>query len=74
MSNDKVKYVDNWKSKNVDRIVIQSRKALSLPDKLDTAVKMGKAPSKQAYIIAAVLAALERDGIDAPTKLNNDDV
>ena len=57
-----LEYITKWKLENTDRIVIQPRKDLNLPDRIRQAVVTGRAASRQDYIINAVLAALERDG------------
>ena len=61
-SKQNITKIDAWKADNVDRIVIQPRKARKLPERLGKAVEKGLAASKQDYIIKAVEAALERDG------------
>ena len=55
--------IDRWKHEKTDRIQVSSRKEDRLPERIEAAVAAGKAKSRQAYIIAAVKAALERDGI-----------
>ena len=62
-SKQDLKKIDEWKAANVDRIVIQPRKALRLPQRLQEAVSRGEAASKQEYIIKAVEAALARDEV-----------
>ena len=61
-SKQNITKIDAWKAENLDRIVIQPRKARKLPERLSKAVEKGLAASKQDYIIKAVEAALERDG------------
>ena len=58
--------IQEWKTKNVDRIVIESRKDRQLPDRIRAAVAEGKASSRQEYILNAVEAALDRDGFPRP--------
>ena len=57
-----LEYIAKWKLENTDRIVIQPRKDLDMPDRIRQAIVAGRAASRQDYIINAVLAALERDG------------
>ena len=62
-SKQNLKRIDDWKAGNIDRIVIQPRKGLKLPQRLQSAVEGGNASSKQEYIIKAIQTALDRDGI-----------
>ena len=57
-----LEYIAKWKLENTDRIVIQPRKDVRLPGRIQQAIEAGRAASRQDYIINAVLAALERDG------------
>ena len=62
-SKQNLKRIDDWKAANVDRIIVQPRKGLKLPQRLQSAVDNGKASSKQEYIIKAIQTALDKDGI-----------
>lgn len=48
---------------NLDRIIIQAQKTINLPGRLKMAVEAGKAPSRQAYIINALISHLKKDGL-----------
>ncbi len=61
-SKQNIEKIGEWKAKNVDRIVFEPRKEKQFPARLAAAIEAGKAASRQEYIIAAVEAALERDG------------
>ena len=65
-SKQNISKIGEWKAGNVDRIVFETRKEKQFPARIAQAVEAGKAKSRQAYIISAVDAALERDGYPAP--------
>ncbi|MBR1820560.1 MAG: hypothetical protein IJ769_02945 [Clostridia bacterium] len=52
-----------WQANNVDRIVVKPRKRERLAERIQIAVDRGLAKSRQAYILNAVMARLEADGI-----------
>ena len=62
-SRQNLKAIDAWQAEHVERITIKPNRAEGLSARIQAAVDAGKAASRQAYIIAAVKAALERDGI-----------
>ena len=55
-----------WQTANTDRIEIKPRKELNIPARIQAAIDAGCADSRQEYIIDAISAALDRDGIPAP--------
>ena len=65
-------YDDELHRRTLDRLVIQPRKTEHLPELLDIAVEAGYAPSKQAYIIAAVKRQLAEHGILPPEAVISD--
>jgi len=64
--------ISKWQKENVDRIQILPRKDEHIPDRIQLAIDAGFAPSRQAYILAAIRAALERDGIPEIKKNEED--
>lgn len=52
-----------WRAKALDRLEVQTRKELEIPERIAAAVEAGRASSRQEYITKAILSALERDGI-----------
>ena len=56
-------YNDNYHRTHCDRIQIQPQKTEQIPARIQKAIDRGIAPSRQAYIIQAIRAALDRDGI-----------
>lgn len=61
-----IKRIAEWKKANTERIVLETRKAERLNERLLAAIAAGKATSKQGYILAAVNEALARDGFPRP--------
>ena len=59
-------YNDEYHKLKNDRIAIMPRKEERFPELLDKAIALGKAPSRQAYIIAAVKKALKEDEVSLP--------
>ena len=59
--------INKWKSENTDRIQILPRKSDQLPQRIQQAVDAGLSKSRQSYIIEAVKARLDSDGIPEPT-------
>ena len=55
--------INQWKAAKVTRINLEFRNDTGLIQRIQEAVAQGKAKSRQAYIIEAVRAALERDAI-----------
>lgn len=64
-SKHKMEYDAKWSAENLEHIQIRPSKRLMLSAKIDAAVSQGKAASRTAYIVSAILAALDRDGITA---------
>ena len=58
-----IKKITQWQKDCTDRIVIRVKKDKRLPELIQQALDSGHGESRQAYIIAAINAALERDGI-----------
>ena len=58
--------INKWKSENTDRIQILPRKSDQLPQRIQQAVDAGLSKSRQSYIIEAVKARLDADGIPEP--------
>lgn len=52
-----------WKAENVIRIPLEVRKDSHIIDRLQRAVSVGKAKSRQDYIVTAIVEKLDRDGI-----------
>ena len=63
MAKQNIQKINEWKAAKVTRINLEFRNDSGLIERIQEAVTMGKAKSRQAYIIEAVRAALERDGI-----------
>ena len=57
--------ISKWKSEKTDRIQILPRKEEQLPARIQQAVDAGLSKSRQSYIIEAVKARLDADGIPA---------
>lgn len=64
-SRQNIQAISKWQEEKTDLIRIRVRKEEHLLDRLQMAIDSGKGKSRQAYIIDAILAALERDGIPA---------
>ena len=62
-SKQNLKAIDNWKRENTDLIRVRVRKHEHLIERVQMAVDGGFGKSRQAYILDAIRAALERDGI-----------
>lgn len=60
--------INEWKAANVSRINLEIRNDTGIMEALQSAVSAGFAKSRQSYILNAVRAALERDGIQLPNK------
>lgn len=54
-------YSRAWTKENTDLIQIHSRKHENIPARIEVQIKREMAKSRQGYIIASVLKALERD-------------
>lgn len=63
MVSKKAAYDMQYQTEHCDRIEIRPQKAEQLPARIQKAIDRGIAPSRQAYIIQAIRAALDRDGI-----------
>ena len=63
MAKQNIAKINEWKAAKVTRINLELRNDSGLVQRIQEAVTQGKAKSRQAYIIEAVRAALERDGI-----------
>ena len=63
MTKQNIARINQWKVENVSRINLEFRKDSGILERIQVAVDAGKAKSRQSYIIAAVCAALDRDGI-----------
>lgn len=63
MAKQDAKKINEWKAANITRLNIEVRKDSMILERIQLAVDSGKAKSRQAYIIAAIRAALEHDGI-----------
>ena len=70
MAKQNIKKINEWKAAKITRINLEFRNDSGLIERIQEAVMMGKAKSRQAYIIEAVRAALERDGIP---EIHNDE-
>ena len=57
------KKINEWKAANITRLNIEVRKDSGILERVQEAVNLGKAKSRQAYIVKAICDALERDGI-----------
>lgn len=57
------KAVTAWMKENTDQIRVRARKHEHLIERVQMAVDGGFGKSRQAYILDAIRAALERDGI-----------
>ena len=57
--------VQKWMNENTDLIRIHTRKADQIPQRIQQAVDAGMSKSRQSYIIEAVKARLDADGIPA---------
>lgn len=60
--------INEWKAANVSRINLEIRNDTGIMEALQSAVSAGFAKSRQSYILNAVCAALERDGIPLPNR------
>ena len=63
MAKQNIAQINRWKAEKVTRINLEIRNDSGLVQRIQEAVAQGKAKSRQAYIIEAVRAALERDAI-----------
>lgn len=54
-------YSRAWMKENTDLVQIHSRKHENIPARIEVQIKRGRAKSRQGYIIASILKALERD-------------
>lgn len=64
----KIAYNDQYNKSTMDVFHIKAQKSRHLPDRIEQAVALGIAPSKQAYIVNAIESALERDNLSRPTE------
>lgn len=55
--------INEWQRANNDRIQVLVNKGKHLPERIQMAVNAGKADSRQKYIIGAIEARLDADGI-----------
>ena len=67
-SKQNIQAISKWQEDNTDLVRIRIRKMEHIPERIQLAIDAGKASSRQAYIINAILAALERDGIPEITE------
>ena len=63
MPKQNIQKINEWKAAKVTRINLEFRNDTHIVERINKAVEMGKAKSRQAYILDAVKKALEADGI-----------
>lgn len=63
MAKQDAKKINAWKAANITRLNIEVRKDSGILERIQAAVDAGVAKSRQAYIVEAIRAALDRDGI-----------
>ena len=66
MANHSGKYITDWQREHTDVLTFRVRKEEQLPQRLQQAVDAGKARSRQAYMLDAIRARLDADGIEKP--------
>lgn len=57
----KIEYNEQYRKDNLQVFLVKAQKGLNIQERIEAQVKAGTAPSKQAYIIDAVLQKLEQD-------------
>jgi hypothetical protein len=65
LSKQNTKKITEWKAANITRINLEVKKDSGVIERLQSAVDAGLAKSRQAYILEAVKARLDADGIPA---------
>ncbi|MCR4621717.1 MAG: hypothetical protein K5663_06505 [Clostridiales bacterium] len=63
MAKQNIQKINEWKAANVTRINLEFRNDTHIAERISKAVEMGKAKSRQAYILDAIKKALDADGI-----------
>lgn len=58
-----IKAINDWQQEHLERIVIKPNKKEHISDRIQLAIDMGIAKSRQGYILDAVRKALEKDNI-----------
>lgn len=61
-SKQDTKKITEWKTQNIERMLIESRKNRHVIERIKKAVDAGNARSRQEYVLNAVERALESDG------------
>lgn len=60
-SKQNIKKISEWQEANTDLLRIRARKEANIPERIQALVEKGKAKSRQAYIVDAILAALKHE-------------
>ena len=65
-SKQNLKAINAWQAENLERIVLKPSRKEHISDRIAQAVALGKDRSRQSYILNAVRARLDADGIPQP--------
>jgi len=68
MAKANIEKINQWKAAKITRINLEIRNDTGVMEAIQSAVSAGCAKSRQAYILNAVRAALERDGFTPQAK------
>lgn len=66
MATNNLEYIAQWQAANNDKMTIKINKKLDIPNRIQRLIDAGKADSKQGFIIAATLTALEKAESELP--------